>query len=52
MCECAASGSGPVASGVAADIRIECQRQGMSVTLHWPVTAAPDCARMLRELLR
>jgi transposase len=34
------------------DIRIECQRQGVSVTVHWPVAAASECARMLRDLLR
>jgi transposase len=34
------------------EIRIECQRQGVSVTVHWPVAAASECARMLRELLR
>lgn len=36
----------------AADIRIECQRPGMSVTVHWPLSAAIQCAQMLRELLR
>jgi len=35
-----------------ADIRIECQRPGMSVTVHWPLSAATQCAQMLRELLR
>ena len=34
------------------DIRIECQRPGLSVTVHWPLSAAADCALMLRELLR
>jgi len=33
-------------------IRIECQRLGMSVTVHWPLSAATECAQMLRELLR
>lgn len=42
----------PAAPFSQADIRIECQRQGMSVTVHWPVAAAADCAQMLRELLR
>lgn len=42
----------PVASAVATDIRIECARQGVSVTVHWPVSAAAECAQMLRELLR
>ena len=36
----------------AADIRIECQRPSMSVTVHWPLFAAAQCAQMLRELLR
>ena len=34
------------------DIRIECQRPGMSVTVHWPLSAATQCAQMLGELLR
>ncbi len=42
----------PVASAVAADIRIECQRHGVSMTVHWPLSAAADCAQMLREWLR
>ncbi len=43
----------PVAcSTPAADIRIECQRPGMSVTVHWPLSGAAECAQMLRELLR
>jgi len=33
-------------------IRIECQRPGMSVTVHWPLSGAAECAQMLRELLR
>lgn len=36
----------------AADIRIECQRPGMSVTVHWPLSAAAQCAQMLCELLQ
>lgn len=35
-----------------ADIRIECQRDGMSLTVHWPLSGASECARMLCELLR
>ncbi|MDD2978327.1 transposase [Aquabacterium sp.] len=35
-----------------ADIRIELQRQGACATVHWPVSAAAECARMLREWLR
>ena len=43
----------PVAlSTPATDIRIECQRSGMSVTVHWPLSGAAECAQMLRELLR
>lgn len=34
------------------DIRIECQRAGLSVTICWPVSAAAQCAQVLRELLR
>lgn len=40
------------ASTPATDIRIECQRPGMSVTVHWLLSAADQCAQMLRELLR
>lgn len=49
------SNSLPVAAtppAMAQDIRIECQRQGVSVTVHWPVSGAAECAQMLRELLR
>ena len=35
-----------------ADIRIELQRNGLSVTLEWPLSAASACALMLREVLR
>lgn len=34
------------------DIRIECQRTGICVTVHWPLAGAVECAQMLRELLR
>lgn len=44
--------SSVAASTPATDIRIECQRPGMSVTVHWPLSAADQCAQMLRELLR
>ena len=37
-------------SALTGDIRIECQRLG--VTVHWPVSAATECTQMLRELLR
>jgi len=48
-----ASDQAAVASSTrAADIRIECQRTGMSVTVHWPLSAAAQCAQMLRELLQ
>lgn len=33
-------------------IRLECQRQGASMTVHWPLSAAAECAQMLREWLR
>ncbi len=43
----------PVASPTPVrDIRIECERPGLSVTVHWPLSAAGECAQMLRELLR
>lgn len=44
--------SSVAASTPATDIRIECQRPGMSVSVHWPLSAADQCAQMLRELLR
>ena len=40
------------ASTPATDIRIECQRPGMSVTVHWPLSGAAQCAQMLSALLR
>jgi carbon monoxide dehydrogenase subunit G len=33
-------------------IRIEVKRGDTTVTVHWPVEAAPACAAMLREVLR
>lgn len=48
-----ASEQPPVASSLpAADIRIECQRPGVSVTVHWPLSGAYECAQMLGALLR
>ncbi len=44
--------SSVAASTPATDIRIECQRPGISVSVHWPLSAADQCAQMLRELLR
>jgi transposase-like protein len=44
--------SSVAASTQATDICIECQRPGISVTVHWPLSAADQCAQMLRELLR
>ena len=44
--------SSVAASTPATDIRIECQRPGMSVTVHWPLSGASQCAQMLRELLQ
>ena len=34
-----------------ADIRIQCHRAGLSVTVDWPLSAMDECARVLRELL-
>ena len=31
---------------------VGCRRQSVSVTVHWPVSAAAQCAQMLQELLR
>ena len=42
--------SPPVAE--AKDIRIELQRTGTTVTVHWPGGAAAECAAWLREVLR
>jgi hypothetical protein len=33
-------------------IRIEIQREGTTVTVHWPVEAANECAALLKDLLR
>jgi transposase len=35
-----------------ADIRIELQRSGISVSVIWPVSAAAECAGWMREILR
>jgi len=42
----------PVATAQCADIRIELQRTGTTITLSWPISAASDCASWLRDLLR
>ena len=33
-------------------IRIEIQREGTTVTVHWPLEAANECAALLRDVLR
>ncbi|MCG2594268.1 SRPBCC family protein [Ramlibacter sp. XY19] len=33
-------------------IRIEIQREGTTVTVHWPLEAANECAALLKELMR
>ena len=43
-------GSRPARSDAPSDIHIECPRLALSV--HWPVSGAAECGRMLRELLR
>jgi transposase-like protein len=35
-----------------ANVRIECQRGDLSVTVTWPLSAISACAKMLREVLR
>jgi len=40
------------ASGDGQVIRIEVQRASTRITIAWPVTAAAQCAQVLRELLR
>jgi transposase-like protein len=40
------------ASKPQADIRIELQRSGVSVSVSWPVSAAAECATWVREVLR
>ena len=35
-----------------ADIRIELQRSGISVSVIWPASAAEQCASWMREVLR
>jgi transposase-like protein len=35
-----------------ADIRIELQRSGVSVSVTWPTSAAEQCATWMREVLR
>lgn len=40
------------APAVAADIRVTLQRGITTINIHWPVSAASDCATWMRELLR
>jgi hypothetical protein len=40
------------ASKPPADIRIELERSGVSVSVSWPVSAAAECATWVREVLR
>lgn len=40
------------AAAVVADIRLEIKRGAVSVSIAWPVAAAPACAAWLREVLR
>jgi len=39
-------------TAAAGNIRIVCQRNGLSITVDWPASAARECAQMLREVLR
>jgi uncharacterized protein len=39
-------------AGDARSIRIEVQREGTTIIVHWPVEAAGECAALLREALR
>jgi transposase len=42
----------PATPTVAADIRIELRRGAVAINVAWPVGAAAECARWMRELLR
>ena len=45
--------SQPIANSKApGNIRIECQRNGLSITIDWPLSGVNECAQMLREVLR
>lgn len=39
-------------SSAASEIRIELRRGATAISVVWPVTAAPDCAAWMREVLR
>ena len=41
-----------VSKAAAGNIRIECLRNGLSITVDWPLSGANECAQMLREVLR
>jgi len=41
-----------VNTAAAANIRIQCQSNGLSITVDWPLSGASECAQMLREVLR
>ena len=34
------------------NIRIECQRNGLSISVDWPLSEANECAQLLRQVLR
>jgi carbon monoxide dehydrogenase subunit G len=42
---------GRTSATTGADIRVEVRRGDTTITVHWPVQAAPDCAAWLRTLL-
>jgi transposase len=39
-------------SPAARPIRIEVRRRGATVSIEWPVAAAPECVMLLRELMK
>jgi hypothetical protein len=39
-------------SAAASAIRIEVRRNGRSVSIEWPATAAHECALLLREIVK
>ena len=39
-------------TAVAGSIRIACCRNGLTITVDWPLAGANECAQLLREVLR
>ena len=50
--QCVPALPAPAAAAADPSIRIEIQRGGARLTMHWPISAAQQCAQLLGEWLR